>query len=74
MIVQKFGGVAMKDKQTRKICIGHIKSGLENHQNVVVVVSAIGRGDDPYSTDRLLKLTDAFSPFKSGKRSSRLMW
>ncbi|WP_432359540.1 aspartate kinase [Sporosarcina sp. UB5] len=60
MIVQKFGGVAMRDKQSRKICIRHIKSGLENHQNVVVVVSAIGRGEDPYSTDRLLKLTDAF--------------
>lgn len=61
MIVQKFGGVAMKDKQTRKLCIGHIKSGVERHQNVVVVVSAIGRGDDPYSTDSLLHLTDAFS-------------
>ncbi|WP_239429693.1 amino acid kinase family protein [Sporosarcina sp. ACRSL] len=60
MIVQKFGGVAMKDKQTRKVCIDHIKSGLEVHQNVVVVVSAIGRGDEPYSTDSLLRLTDAF--------------
>lgn len=65
MIVQKFGGVAMKDKQSRKICIEHIKSGLENHQNVVVVVSAIGRGKDPYSTDQLLKLTDAFKHAKA---------
>jgi aspartate kinase len=65
MIVQKFGGVAMKDKQTRNMCIGHIKSGLKNHQNVVVVVSAIGRGDEPYSTDRLLRLTDAFAHSKA---------
>ena len=61
MIVQKFGGVAMKDKQTREKCIRHIAAGIREHQNVVVVVSAIGRGSDPYSTDSLLQLTDAFN-------------
>lgn len=65
MIVQKFGGVAMKDEQSRKICIGHIKAGLEEYTNVVVVVSAIGRGSDPYSTDSLLRLTDAFRVSKA---------
>ncbi len=65
MIVQKFGGVAMKDKQSRKLCIEHIKNGLKEHQNVIVVVSAIGRGSDPYSTDSLLQLTDAFSSSKA---------
>ncbi|WP_339249506.1 aspartate kinase [Sporosarcina sp. FSL W8-0480] len=65
MIVQKFGGVAMKDKQTRKICIEHIQAAVEKHQNVVVVVSAIGRGKDPYSTDSLLHLTDAFGSAKA---------
>lgn len=65
MIVQKFGGVAMKDRTTRKLCIAHVKEGLDAHQNVIVVVSAIGRGADPYSTDCLLSLTDAFSTAKA---------
>ena len=65
MIVQKFGGVAMKDRETRKLCIAHVQKGLEEHQNVIVVVSAIGRGEDPYSTDCLLRLTDAFSYSKA---------
>lgn len=61
MIVQKFGGVAMKDEQMRLKCIAHIKEGLQKYQKVIVVVSAIGRKNDPYSTDSLLQLTEAFS-------------
>ena len=61
MIIQKFGGVAMKDELMRLNCIDHIKEGLQKFGEVVIVVSAIGRYGDPYSTDSLLQLTDAFS-------------
>ncbi|MEK5039677.1 amino acid kinase family protein [Sporosarcina sp. FSL K6-3457] len=61
MIIQKFGGVAMQDEVMRLNCIDHIKKGLHEFDKVVVVVSAIGRYGDPYSTDSLLQLTDAFS-------------
>ena len=61
MIIQKFGGVAMKNEEMRLNCINHIKDGLNEFGDVVVVVSAIGRYGDPYSTDSLLQLTDAFS-------------
>ncbi|KXH79875.1 aspartate kinase [Sporosarcina sp. HYO08] len=61
MIIQKFGGVAMGDEQTRLKCIAHIKDGLDKYGVVVVVVSAIGRYGNPYSTDSLLRVTDAFS-------------
>ncbi|MFJ7933025.1 aspartate kinase [Sporosarcina sp. NPDC096371] len=61
MIIQKFGGVAMKDEMMRSNCINHIKEGLHEFGEVVVVVSAIGRFGDPYSTDSLLQVTDAFS-------------
>ncbi|NYF24113.1 aspartate kinase [Sporosarcina sp. JAI121] len=61
MIIQKFGGVAVKDQAMRLNCINHIKNGLKEFGDVVVVVSAIGRYGDPYSTDSLLQLTDAFS-------------
>ncbi len=60
MIVQKFGGIAMKDSASREICIQHIKEGLAKYKTVLVVVSAMGRMGDPYSTDTLLQLTDAF--------------
>lgn len=61
MIIQKFGGIAMKDEEMRLNCINHIKDGLNEFGDVVIVVSAIGRYGDPYSTDSLLQLTDAFS-------------
>lgn len=61
MIVQKFGGIAMKDESTRAKCIAHIQDGIAKFGKVVVVVSAIGRLGDPYATDSLLNLTKAFS-------------
>lgn len=60
MIVQKFGGIAMRDAASRKVCIQHIKEGLTKYKSVLVVVSAMGRHGDPYSTDTLIRLTDAF--------------
>jgi aspartate kinase len=61
MIIQKFGGVAMKNEEMRLKCINHIKEGMNEFGDVVVVVSAIGRYGDPYSTDSLLQLTEAFA-------------
>ncbi|WP_019414413.1 hypothetical protein [Paenisporosarcina sp. TG20] len=60
MIVQKFGGIAMKDEASRQICVRHIQEGLIKHNSVLVVVSAMGRLGDPYSTDTLIQITDAF--------------
>lgn len=51
----------MQSKQQREKCIHHIIEGLKVHQAVIVVVSAMGRGNDPYSTDRLLNVSDAFT-------------
>jgi len=60
MIVQKFGGIAMRNAASREICIQHIKEGISKYNSVLVVVSAMGRLGDPYSTDTLIHLTDAF--------------
>lgn len=65
MIIQKFGGIAMKNEQMRSKCIERIKLGLQKHNKVVIVVSAIGRQGDPYATDSLLGLTFAFSQNKA---------
>lgn len=59
MIIQKFGGAAMKDRAMRRLCIDRIQEGLNLNEKVIVVVSAIGRQESPYSTDRLLSITPA---------------
>lgn len=64
MIVQKYGGIAMKDEATRRHCIKHIKTGIQKYKKVVIVVSAIGRKGDPYATDTLLNLSKAFDADK----------
>ncbi|WP_424236209.1 aspartate kinase [Bhargavaea ginsengi] len=59
MIIQKFGGIAMRDSCTRKACIRHIRRAIRENGKVVIVVSAMGRAGDPYSTDSLLSISGA---------------
>lgn len=61
MIVQKFGGIAMQNEIMRNNSINHIKNGIKQYGKIVVVVSAIGRLGDPYSTDSLINLSEAFA-------------
>lgn len=56
MIVQKYGGVAMQDRQSRQLVIARIRRAISSHQKVLVVVSAMGRRGQYYSTDALLDL------------------
>ena len=55
-ILQKFGGTSVQTKNSRLICISKIKESIYNGNKKVVVISAIGRKNDPYSTDELLSL------------------
>lgn len=56
IIVQKFGGTSVKDVESRKHALRHIKKSLSDGYKVVAVVSAMGRKGDPYATDTLLSL------------------
>lgn len=56
MIVQKYGGVAMQNHESRQLVIARIQKAISNHQQVLVVVSAMGRRGQYYSTDTLLDL------------------
>ncbi len=58
VIVQKFGGTSVKDDKTRALAMKHIERALKQNYKIVVVVSAMGRAGDPYSTDTLLSLID----------------
>lgn len=54
IIVQKFGGTSMATSISRQHVIKHICSALEEQAKLVVVVSAMGRKEDPYATDTFL--------------------
>lgn len=56
MIVQKYGGVAMQNYTSRQRVIAHIQKAINDHQKVLVVVSAMGRRGSHYATDTLLEL------------------
>jgi aspartate kinase len=58
ILVQKFGGTSVQNKQTRQHVIEHIENALMNRIKLVVVVSALGRSPGAYATDSLLDLVD----------------
>lgn len=56
IIVQKFGGTSVSTEERRKQLGTKVKAAIDNGMSPVVVVSAMGRKGDPYSTDTLLSL------------------
>lgn len=55
-ILQKFGGTSVQTKNSRLSCINKIKKCIDDGNKLIIVISAIGRKNDPYSTDGLLSL------------------
>lgn len=58
LLVQKFGGTSVRDKEGRSRAVAHVKKALQEGYKVVVTVSAMGRKGDAYATDTLLGLVD----------------
>jgi aspartate kinase len=55
IIVQKFGGTSLKNISKESEFLKHIKKEVSEGNNLVIVVSAMGRNGDPYATDTLIK-------------------
>lgn len=72
ILVQKFGGTSVRNKENRKHVINHIKKAIVKDYKVVVVVSALGRKPDPYATDTLLDLVN-FPKHHNSKRELDLL-
>jgi aspartate kinase len=66
LIVQKFGGTSLADPVSRDLLVGKVKKALLAKDQVVLVVSAMGREGDAYATDTLLGLLSAFPGGKGG--------
>ena len=67
VVIQKFGGTSLTNRDLREGALSSIRRRREQGYKPVVVVSAIGRDADPYSTDGLL----AFATKSVGPPSAR---
>lgn len=56
IIIKKFGGNTLIKENSQKLIYENVKKNLSDNIFPIIVVSAIGRLGDPYSTDSLLKL------------------
>ncbi|GIK33080.1 MAG: aspartate kinase [Armatimonadetes bacterium] len=62
IVVLKFGGTSVSTPENRRKAAAHVLSAKEQGYKPVVVVSAIGREESPYSTDTLLRLLQEVDP------------
>lgn len=73
IMVQKFGGTSVRDKQSRLHAISHVQDSINEGYKVVVVVSAMGRYPEPYATDSLLGLVGNHNSYLSNKEKDLLL-
>ncbi|MFC4404525.1 aspartate kinase [Gracilibacillus xinjiangensis] len=73
VLVQKFGGTSVRDQEIREHAISHVKQALDEGYKLIVVVSAMGRYPDPYSTDSLLHLVGENMTKLSAKEKDLLL-
>ncbi len=62
LIVQKFGGTSVANPDAREHLVAKVKQVRDRGDQVVLVVSAIGRRGAPYATDTLLEILRDFNP------------
>lgn len=67
IIVQKFGGTSLNTPEKREKVLAKVIAAKEKGNDVVVVVSAMGRKGEPYATDTLLELLLQVGPNPSGR-------
>ena len=67
--IMKFGGTSVDTFEHRCYAIGKIQQELDQNHQVVAVISAMGRQNDPYSTASLL----SFSQFLEPRQKDRLL-
>ncbi len=60
--VQKYGGTSLATPELRSRVCDIISSAINEDYMVVVVVSAIGRENDPYATDTFINLVKQVNP------------
>lgn len=73
LVVLKFGGTSLKNISKNSEFLNHIKAHANQGKKIVVVVSAIGRLGDPYSTDSLIKQLEDIEKSINPKKKDFIM-
>ncbi|MBP6875638.1 MAG: aspartate kinase [Candidatus Eisenbacteria bacterium] len=69
-LVMKFGGTSLATPEAREAAAARVAERKAAGEPVVVVVSAMGRGGDPYATDSLLGLVRDLSACPARERDA----
>ena len=72
-IVKKFGGTSLKNEARINLAAREVIESLENGDEVVVVVSAMGSEGDPYATNTLIDLLEDVSPEVDSRKKDLMM-
>lgn len=73
IIIQKYGGSSLKSPRGLEYLLSHVKKSLCEDDNLVIVVSAIGRKGDPYATDTLISQLDEIGSPVDPKKKDLIM-
>lgn len=73
IIVQKYGGTSLSTRQKREEVVSRIIEAKKKGYQVAVVVSAMGRNNDPYATDTLKSLVTQEYPDVSERELDLIM-
>lgn len=69
--IMKFGGTSVNTPEHRAYAIAHIENQLKLGNKVLAVISAMGRKDEPYSTNTLLSFTDSLPEMQKDRLISQ---
>ncbi len=73
IVVQKYGGTSLATPELRKRVGDLVAAAIDDGSRVVVVVSAIGRRNDPYATDTFINLVKQVNPSPSPREMDLIM-
>lgn len=73
LIVQKFGGTSVATPNARQALLAQVNRCRNEGNDVVVVVSAMGRSGDPYATDTLIGLLEEINTNVSPRKKDFLI-
>src|SRR5436305_1924699 len=62
VVVLKYGGTSVSTPERREVVARHVGRLVQQGEQPVVVVSAMGRKGDPYATDTLIGLLRDIGP------------
>ncbi|SHJ18582.1 aspartate kinase [Geosporobacter subterraneus DSM 17957] len=73
LVVQKFGGTSVATPEGWRAMLRHVSTCRANGNEVIVVVSAMGRKGAPYATDTLIQLLEEVDPAIEGLKKDFIM-